>query len=124
MPSKAEERIAEAIRSACLAYPDTREDHPWGESAFKVKDKTFVFMGRGDEGLSFSVKLPSSRDLALALPGSAPTHYGLGSKGWVTIRPTARTSLAVMRFLVDESFRAVAPKRVVAQLGEPPRLPS
>jgi hypothetical protein len=89
-----------------------------------VKDKTFVFMGRGDEGLSFSVKLPSSRDLALALPGSEPTHYGLGAKGWVTIRPTARTSLAVVRFLIDESFRAVAPKRLVSQLGDPPRLPS
>jgi predicted DNA-binding protein (MmcQ/YjbR family) len=124
MTTKSEDRIADAIRAACLAYPDTREDHPWGESAFKVKDKTFVFMGRGEQRLSFSVKLPLSRDLGLALPGSEPTHYGLGSKGWVTIRPTARMSLAVVRFLIDESFRAVAPKRMVAQLGEPPRLPS
>ena len=57
MPKKPVDRIAQAIREACLAYPDTREDHPWGECAFKVKDKTFVFMGQGDAGLSFSVKL-------------------------------------------------------------------
>jgi predicted DNA-binding protein (MmcQ/YjbR family) len=117
------DRISAAIRKTCLAYPETREDHPWGESAFKVKDKTFVFMGEGEDGLSFSVKLAGSRDLALALPGSEPTHYGLGKKGWVTVRPTARTSMEVVRFLIDESFRAIAPKKIVAQLGEPPRLP-
>jgi predicted DNA-binding protein (MmcQ/YjbR family) len=116
-------RVGAAIRKHALSYPQTREDFPWGESAFKVKDKTFVFMSDGDEGPSFSVKLPSSRDLALSLAGSEPTHYGLGSKGWVTIRPTARTSPELLRFLVDESYRSVAPKKIVATLGEPPRLP-
>jgi len=116
-------RIGEAIRKRALSYTDTREDHPWGESAFKVEGKTFVFMHDGDKGVSFSVKLPASRDLALAMAGSEPTHYGLGSKGWVTIRPTSKTSMAVLSFLIDESFRNVAPKRVVAALGDPPRLP-
>lgn len=116
-------RIGQAIRRHALSYPQTREDFPWGESAFKVKDKTFVFMSDGDEGVSFSVKLPSSRDLALALAGSEPTHYGLGSKGWVTIRPTARTSAELLRFLVDESYRSIAPRKIVDTLGEPPRLP-
>ena len=116
-------RIAEAIRKRALAYPETREDHPWGESAFKVKDKTFIFMGEGEKGLSFSVKLPLSRDLALSMDGSEPTHYGLGSKGWVTVRPTSKTSMAVLEFLIDESYRSVAPKKVVDTLGPPPRLP-
>ena len=117
-------RIADSIRKRALSYPETREDFPWGESAFKVKGKTFVFMSDGEEGVSFSVKLPASRDLALALPGAEPTHYGLGSKGWVTVRPTARTSAGVLAFLIDESYRSVAPKKVVDTLGEPPRLPS
>jgi predicted DNA-binding protein (MmcQ/YjbR family) len=116
-------RIAEAIRQKALSYPETNEDHPWGESAFKVKGKTFVFMGEGEAGMSFSIKLGDSRDLAMALPGSQPTHYGLGKKGWVTIRPTPKTSLDVLYFLIDESYRTIAPKRMVAQLGEPPRLP-
>ncbi|HUQ28353.1 MAG TPA: MmcQ/YjbR family DNA-binding protein [Usitatibacter sp.] len=120
---KKSSRIAEAIRKRALSYPHTNEDFPWGESAFKVKGKTFVFMSDGAEGVSFSVKLPASRDLAMALAGSEPTHYGLGSKGWVTVRPTARTSAAVLAFLIDESFRSVAPKRVAAELGDPPKLP-
>jgi predicted DNA-binding protein (MmcQ/YjbR family) len=120
---KKSSRIAEAIRKRALGYPQTHEDFPWGESAFKVKDKTFVFMSDGEEGVSLSVKLPASRDLALALPGSEPTHYGLGKKGWVTMRPTSKTSMAVLHFLIDEGFRAVAPKRVLSTLPEPPKLP-
>jgi predicted DNA-binding protein (MmcQ/YjbR family) len=122
MASRKGSRIAQAIRRHALSYPETAEEFPWGESAFKVKGKTFVFMREGAGGVSFSVKVPDSRDLALSLPGAQPTHYGLGAKGWVTIAPDADTSIHVLEFLIDESYRAVAPKRVIARLAEPPRL--
>ena len=115
-------RIGASIRKLCLSYPKTEESFPWGESAFKVGGKTFVFMSDGAEGVSFSVKVPHSRDLALSFPGSEPTHYGLGAKGWVTLRPTAKMPKHVIEDLVDESFRAVAPKKLVASLPEPPKL--
>ena len=123
MKPPAKGTLAATLRDYALGLPETREDFPWGESAFKVKDKTFIFMHDGDAGVSFSVKLPASRDLALAMQGSEPTHYGLGSKGWVTLRPTSKTSMAVLGFLIDESFRSIAPKKVVDSLGPPPRLP-
>jgi predicted DNA-binding protein (MmcQ/YjbR family) len=123
MAKKKASRIGAAIRERSLSYPETTEDFPWGESAFKVKGKTFVFMSDGEDGVSFSTKLADSRDLALALPGAEPTHYGLGKKGWVTVRPTSKTSLEVLYYLIDESYRAIAPKKVVAALPEPPRLP-
>lgn len=122
MAVKKASRIGQAIRKHALSYPETAEEFPWGESAFKVKGKTFVFMRDGVDGVSFSVKVPDSRDLALSLPGAEPTHYGLGAKGWVTIAPKSSTSMHVLEFLIDESYRAVAPKRVIAQLAEPPRL--
>lgn len=122
MPKKKYSRLGQAIRKYALSYPETAEAFPWGESAFKVKGKTFVFMRDDGSGVSFSVKVPSSRDLALSFPGSEPTHYGMGAKGWVTLNPTAKTPKHVLFFLIDESFRAVAPKRVVATLPEPPAL--
>ena len=122
MASRKGSRIAQAIRRHALSYPETAEEFPWGESAFKVKGKTFVFMRESAAGVSFSVKVPDSRDLALSLPGAGPTHYGLGAKGWVTIAPDAGTAIHVLEFLIDESYRAVAPKRVIARLAEPPRL--
>ena len=122
MAVKKASRMGQAIRKHALSFPEVAEEFPWGESAFKVKGKTFVFMSDGADGTSFSVKVPNSRDLALSLPGSEPTHYGLGAKGWVTVRPDASSSMHVLRFLIDESYRAVAPKKVLAALPEPPKL--
>jgi predicted DNA-binding protein (MmcQ/YjbR family) len=108
--------IAKALKTHAMTYPETAEEFPWGESAFKVKGKTFVFMRADASEVSFSVKLPKSRAKALALPGSEPTHYGMGAKGWVTLRPTAKTPLKSLFAFIDESYRAVAPKRVLAKL--------
>jgi predicted DNA-binding protein (MmcQ/YjbR family) len=85
----------------------------------KVRGKVFVFLGRPEEGgLGLSVKLPGSATLALDLPFATPTGYGLGKSGWVTARfpPRAKPPLALLKQWIDESYRAVAPKRLVAQL--------
>ena len=116
-PNKKLVDLAKKLRDHALALPETTEAFPWGESAFKVRGKTFVFMRAEPNDLSFSVKLSPSRKQALALPGSEPTHYGLGAKGWVTLRPTANTSLDLLISFVDESYRAIAPKRVLEQLA-------
>lgn len=116
MPKENLSAIAKRLREYALAFPETTEAFPWGESAFKVKGKTFVFTRADPNDLSFSVKLSKSRKQALSLPGSEPTHYGLGAKGWVTLRPTTRTSLDQLFAFVEESYRAIAPKRVLDRL--------
>src|SRR6476620_3873933 len=106
-PNKKLADIAKKLRDHALAFPATTEAFPWGESAFKVKGKTFVFMRADPDDLSFSVKLSRSKKQALALPGSEPTHYGLGAKGWVTLRPTTKTDVDLLLSFVDESYRAI-----------------
>lgn len=108
--------VAARLRDMAMSYPEVTETFPWGEHAFKVKGKTFVFMRDDADGTSFSVKLSASRAKALKLAGSEPTHYGMGAKGWVTILPNARSSMKQLGGFIDESFRAVAPKRVLAAL--------
>ena len=111
-------RDAEALRATALGYPEAREDFPWGERVVKVKDKVFVFLGRDDEDVGVTVKLPTSGLLALGLPFASPTGYGLGKSGWVTARFTAKDKipLDLLRRWIDESYRAVAPKTLVATL--------
>jgi predicted DNA-binding protein (MmcQ/YjbR family) len=109
------------LRAHALAYPEAEEAFPWGERAIKVRGKAFLFMRLADSELSFSVKLPRTSIQALALPFVKPTEYGLGRHGWVTVRATT-TSRALeqqYREWIDESFRAVAPKRVAASLDAP-----
>jgi predicted DNA-binding protein (MmcQ/YjbR family) len=101
-----------------LTYPEAHEDMPWGHHAIKVKGKTFVFLGADAATFSLSTKLPSSADVALKLPFASPTEYGLGRSGWVTARfpRTARAPMEILALWIDESYRAIAPKRLVAQL--------
>ena len=111
-------KLESAMRDRALGYPETEETFPWGERAIKVKGKTFLFMRLGDTELSFSVKLPRTGIQALAMPFAKPTEYGLGKHGWVTIRLTKTTKALTEQCLdwIDESYRGVAPKRVVAKL--------
>lgn len=118
-------RAEAAIAKLAAAFPGVTEEHPWGHRAFKVRGKTFLFLGADGDGVSFSVKLPASGDAALALDFTEPTHYGLGKSGWVTARFTRARDvpLPVVREWLDESYRAIAPAKLVATLAgaTPPR---
>lgn len=107
-----------ALRKHALSYPEAHEDFPWGERVVKVRKKVFLFLGRPEDGLSLSVKLPGSASLALGLPFASPTAYGLGKSGWVTARfgPRERPPLELLRRWIDESYRAVAPSKLVAAI--------
>ena len=109
--------VEKALRAQGLGYPETTEDFPWGHRTLKVRGKAFVFMSR-EEGFSLSVKLPSSSHVALDLPFAEPTGYGLGRSGWVTasFTPGKPVPLDILSDWLEESYRAVAPKRVSAQL--------
>jgi predicted DNA-binding protein (MmcQ/YjbR family) len=111
-------RLREALRECALGYPEAYEDFPWGESVIKVRKKIFLFMGGEDGPLSISVKLPASSDFALTLPGCERTGHGLGRAGWVTVRcaPGEEPGIDLLEDWIDESYRAVAPKRLVAAL--------
>jgi len=106
------------LRARALALPETTEDFPWGERAIKVRGKAFLFLRAEGNTVSFSVKLPRSAADALELPYVEPTHYGLAKHGWVTATVDAShdAPLATFECWLEESYRAVAPKRLVAEL--------
>ena len=122
-------RIREALREYALGLPGAFEDFPWGESVVKVNKKIFAFFGMANDtngGMGMSVKLPTSGSDALELPFTKPTGYGLGKSGWVSSRFEFddRPPLDVLIRWVEESYRAVAPKKLVAELDAPPRPPA
>ncbi|RYZ37515.1 MAG: MmcQ/YjbR family DNA-binding protein [Myxococcaceae bacterium] len=121
MPAENETQKVEAVlREHALSYPGAHEDMPWGHRAMKVNDKTFLFMAVTGEKLKFSAKLPDSKDAALTLPFTEPTEYGLGKSGWVTanFEDASQVPVPVIKAWIDESYRAIAPKKLVSQLPE------
>jgi len=100
-----------------LGLPEAYLDHSWGEDVAKVRNKVFAFFGLPEStDAAMSVKLAASHPLALAQPGATPTGYGLGDSGWVTVRLSAKLPLEMLRGWIDESYRTVAPKALVATL--------
>jgi predicted DNA-binding protein (MmcQ/YjbR family) len=106
------------LRAHALTFPETTEEFPWGERAIKVRGKVFLFLRGQGAGVSFSVKLPTSAAEALELPHAEPTGYGLGKSGWVTFAVDANRDAPLESFVawIEESYRAVAPKKLVAAL--------
>ena len=116
-------RIHRRILEFALGLPEAYEDHPWEETVAKVNRKVFVFLG--SEASPFwpgmTVKLRDSHELGLGIPGAAPTRYGLGKSGWVDIPFGIQPPpLGVLKDLVDESYRLVAPRRLVEALDASP----
>jgi predicted DNA-binding protein (MmcQ/YjbR family) len=109
------------LREFALSLPDASEDFPWGESVAKVNGKVFVFMGPDTSSgrRLITVKLDESHGHALSIEGAKPTGYGLGRAGWVTVPLRAEgVTLELLRDWIEESYRIIAPKRLVAVLDD------
>lgn len=106
------------LRDHALTLPGAWEDHPWEEIVVKVGKKVFVFFGN-DEHPGMTVKLVDRlvREHALSLRDAEPSGYGLGRSGWVSIPLLANPPpQKLLVEFVEESYRAVAPKKLVAEL--------
>jgi predicted DNA-binding protein (MmcQ/YjbR family) len=102
-----------------LGLPGAYEDHPWDEVVAKVNKKVFVFLGHPDssDGMGMTVKLRESHAEAVGLPGAESSGYGLGKAGWVSITFGKDTPpVGVLTDWIEESYRIVAPKRLIAEL--------
>lgn len=117
-PTPEVKATADRLIAAALAYPEATLEHPWGHPALKVRGKAFVFLGAFADGLGFSAKLPASSPTALMLPFAKPTGYGLGRAGWVSAHfaPHEPVPEDLLLAWMDESYRAIAPKKLVATL--------
>lgn len=119
------------LRAFGLKYPGAHLKSPWpGHKDLAVNDKTFAYLDTDTAALGISCKLPESNAMALSLPFTEPAGYGLGKSGWVAASLPAGEKIPVDLFKawIDESYRAQAPKKLVAQLdggkksaAEPPK---
>lgn len=120
--------IEEELRALGLSWPETTEEFPWDERVLKVNGKIFCFVGTREQPtgglhLFFTAKLPASAAIATAQPWAKPTGYNLGKSGWVSSRfeRAEEVPVELLRDWLDESYRAVAPKRALRQRGHDER---
>lgn len=121
--SKKVRQAYERIKQFALELPEAWEDHPWGDTAIKVRKKIFLFPHVTEEKpitLKLSMKLPASRSEVLRNEWATPTGYGLGRSGWVSMALTAKDlpRQSQLEDWVEESYQAVAPKKLARLLDE------
>jgi predicted DNA-binding protein (MmcQ/YjbR family) len=111
--------LTDAVRAFAASLPEAWEDHPWGESVYKVGKKVFVFFGvlDADPGLRFTVKLRDSHEEAMAFEWVVPAGYGLDRAGWVTCVAPDDVPLEMVAGWIEESYRIVAPRSLVQRLA-------
>ena len=116
---KTHDTVHKALKTYGLAFPGAHSKSPWPEhDDLVVKDKTFAFMSVAGAPLSVTCKLTVSGPDILKQPFAKPTGYGLGKSGWVTMRFDAaeKPPLDLLKRCVLESYRAVAPKKLLKEL--------
>jgi hypothetical protein len=105
----------DVLRGIAMGLPEVEEQDHFGRPSFRVRDKIFatVLAGTGD-GAHTNLKLP--REEHEALVASRPEVFGTVVWGQLI-----RTSVLLagveadeLAELVEEAWRAVAPKRVLA----------
>ena len=112
-------KIVDDLRACGLRLPGAHRKSPWPEhDDLAVNDKTFAYLPAAGQPFKLSVKLPYTGSAALDLPYAEPTGYGLGKSGWVSASfPDDDVPVALLKEWIDESYRAQAPKKLVASLG-------
>ena len=108
---------ADQLRAFGLTYPEVTLKSPWpGHADLAVRDKTLAYLSAAGDPFSLSCKLPFSGEEARAMSWVKPTAYGLGKSGWVTASwpDDVEDPMALFRSWIDESYRAQAPKKLIA----------
>ena len=102
---------ADRIRELALSFPETYEDHPWGDfPVFKVAaNKVFAWMWENESGVHVTLKLtPEEREVAHLLPFVSTARY-VGRYGWITATVTDDESLEAAVEWLRERYWLKAP---------------
>ena len=118
-----DDAIMAPLRAICLPHPEAVEAEAFGTPTFQVRSKNFAMVHKPDARVSVWCKAPPGAQEAYI--ASEPERYYkppyLGPKGWIAawISPECDPDWDAIAEIVDESYRLIAPKRLVGLLDQP-----
>ncbi len=122
----------EHLRRLCLALPEVTERLSHGEPTWFVRGKkTFVMFANQHHDDRVAFWCAAGPDVQQTLVAQAPESYFrppyVGHRGWLGVYLDVEVDWDVVADLVEDAFRVIAPKALVAQLegrvADPPDLP-
>lgn len=111
------------LRTLCLALPHAHEVEAWGEPTFRVRNKLFAMYASpgnhhgGGRPAVWCKAAPGNQEIMIqAEPGRFFVPPYVGPSGWVGIWLDRRPRWSQVADLLEDSYRLVAPKRLLAEL--------
>ncbi|MFK0189913.1 MmcQ/YjbR family DNA-binding protein [Kitasatospora sp. NPDC090308] len=105
------------LTELALSLPRAHQEETWEQVTLRVGRKIFA-MGHPESGEVTVKATPAEQaELIAAAPGVYSVAPYTGRFGWVRVR-LAGIGPEELRELLTDAWRSVAPKRVVAELGE------
>lgn len=111
--------VSEEVRAIAMRLPDATEGSSCVNRAFSAGGKNFAFLGEQENGCGLRLKLRESVPEIESLAERHPDRFEVGAHGWAMLRfgPDDHPPTAELERWVTESFRLLAPKRLVAELS-------
>jgi hypothetical protein len=112
------------LREICLALPEATEKLAWSEPTFRVCGKMFVmFSNNHHNDERVAAWCHAAFGVQDLLVRSDPERFFvppyMGPRGWVGVRlEDGRADWAQVAEVVEEAYRMVAPKRLLALLAQ------
>lgn len=104
------------LRKLCLSLPETTEVTAWGHPTFRVAGKIFVGFGQQAGRWCFGVKVGKTRQKGLLKDERFLFSDYVGKHGWVSLTLDHKLDWNEIGGLVLESYRNIAPEKVLAKL--------
>lgn len=112
-------RLRDALRDACRRLPEVDEViDGFGHTTFKVRKKSFVIAGMGEDGTSLSVKSDLPTQAFLVRHGPWYRTPYIGHHGWVTLDEPLDAEWDDVVAIIEDGWRLAAPKRLRGQLPD------
>jgi hypothetical protein len=117
--------VLERVRALCMALPEVTERPSHGSPTWFIRDRktfvTFVDDHHGDGILGIWCAAPEGAQAAMVEEDPArffrPPY--VGHRGWLGVRLDVDVDWDEVADIVDDAYRAIAPRRLVAELDAP-----
>ncbi|MGN9843265.1 MmcQ/YjbR family DNA-binding protein [Nonomuraea sp. H19] len=117
-----DDEVAARLREICLSLPETVEKPFGGHTApsFRIRDKLFLMTGEDGRTMMFKAGPGVQEALVASDPERFFVPAYVGGKGWVGARLHVEQDWDEIDELIRDSYRLIAPKRLVALMDREP----
>ena len=115
----------EQVRRLCLALPEVTERLSHGAPSFFVRGKTtfVMYMDHHHDDGRLAIWCAAPPGVQATLVGEEPARFFVppyvGHRGWLGVRLDVDVEWGEVAGIVEDAYRMVAPKRLVAELDRP-----